>query len=130
MAAHCTDDISACIMKHLEPFLAAADNTTDLLQDVMAGAIKAADRLYSMSEDARDALQKAAKVMKDEVGRAVEGTCEGLTKVMEGLSEATSKPRVNELDKYSFKRCSFTYMAALSSQLPAAHQSALARARA
>ena len=129
MATHCTDDIPACIMKHLEPFLAAADNTTDLLQDVMAGARKSANRLYSMSEDARDEFQKAAEVMEDEVGRAVEGTCEGLAKAAEGLSKA-SNPAVNGLDEHSLQRCSFTYMAALSSQLPAAHQSALARARA
>jgi len=43
-----------------------------------------------MSEDARDEFQKAAEVMEDEVGRAVEGTCEGLAKAAEGLSKASN----------------------------------------
>jgi len=59
-------------MKHLEPFLAAADTLLTATGCDGRGQ-KSANRLYSMSEDARDEFQKAAEVMEDEVGRAVEG---------------------------------------------------------
>jgi len=55
------------------------------------------------------------------------GTCEELAKAAEGLSKA-SNPAVNGLDEHSLQGA-VSLHAALSSQLPAAHQSALARAR-
>jgi len=81
-------------MKRLELFLAIAEHTAEILQDAMAESRKAVNRLYSTSEDTRDKLQKAAEVMKYKVSNDVEGMCEEITRVAEGLGEVVGKARV------------------------------------